>query len=105
MNEQVIDRRYITYSDHFETGCGRTIHIGLFFASDEIEARLKHVEDVYHNDKIAQDYFRGGVDAYPIDSNEAKEIMNMWFVPFVYTQLLTGSREKDFSLKLHYNLS
>lgn len=105
MNEKVIDQRYFTYFDHFETGCGRTMQMGLFFAFEKKEAILKHLDTFFPADATAQDYFRSNVCAYPLDSNEAKEIIKMWFVPFVYGQLLDGSREGDFSLKLHYNLS
>ena len=105
MNGEVIIQRYITCLDYFETGCGRTIHIGLYYASLKIEAIKKHIENNYPNDKKAQEYFQKYVCAYPLDSEEAKNVVNSFLLPFVYDTLLMGSREGDFNVKLHYNYS
>ncbi len=106
MSEQVTYQRYLTYFDYFETGCGRTICIGLYYADDSRHAIQKHIKDIYPNDRIAQDYIQNSVDSYLVDSKEAREILNMWFVSFLYEKLLLGSRgDGDFSFKFHYNLS
>lgn len=72
-------RGFLTFMDYAATGEGRTVELNFCYADTETEARRKHLEKFYPNDKSAQDYFSAGVNVMLIKSKRAKKLMGNMF--------------------------
>lgn len=105
MSEEVTKKRYLTYFEYFATGEGHTIELYMIIASNEAEAKQKHLDASYSSDLDAQAYFGEGINVVELESGTGKEIIFALFKEpeSLYESLIRGGR--DFHFKLYYNLS
>ena len=98
-------KRYLTFFEYFATGEGHTIEIYIVFASNEDEAKQKHLDAAYPSNSSAQLYFGKGLTAVELDSEKGKQIIFAFFkeAESLYEALKIGGRE--FHYKMYYNLS
>ena len=98
-------KRYLTFFEYFATGEGHIIELYMFFASNEDEAKQKHLDASYPSNISSQSYFGEGITAVELDSEKGKEIIFAFFkeAESLYEALKIGGRE--FHYKMYYNLS
>jgi len=96
---------FLTYMDYAATGEGRTIELNFCYADTNAEAKQKHLDRFYPNDKRSQEYFGVGTQVMRIESKKAKELLTFFFT-------LGGKMHKDlvnagveFHFKLIFNYS
>jgi hypothetical protein len=97
---------YITFMDYFATGEGRTLEINFCYADTPDEAKQKHLDRFYPNDKDAQEYFGHWVEVAKLNSKRAKTILGETFkegVPGI--PLVLAEAGCEFYWKFHFNYS
>ena len=106
MSEEVTDLKgFLSYMEYFATGEGLTIEY-LFSLTDTPEqAKEKHLDKFVGERKEARDYFGRGIEVVPIESAEAKRMLDLHFknVEWLQEQLSTGGIE--FHWKYYVNHS
>ena len=97
--------RYITFSDYFATGEGRTLEIQFCYADTPDEAIQKHLDRFYPKDMPAQLYFGPGVEAVLLSSQRAKEILTPAFKGVDTLLNILNNAGVEFYWKFYYNFS
>ena len=96
---------FLTYMDYAATGEGRTIELNFCYADTKEDAKQKHLDRFYPNNKSSQEYFGIGVDVMSIKSKRAKDLLGhvFRFGEGLHKDLINAGIE--FHLKFHYNYS
>ena len=96
---------FLTYMDYAATGEGRTIELNFCYADTKAEAKQKHLDRFYPDDKRSQEYFGAGTQVMRIESKKAKELLSFFFCHGggVHRDLVGAGIE--FHLKFHFNYS
>jgi len=109
MSEKVTESEYykvfLTYMEYFATGEGLTLEILLSMTDTPDEAQQKHLDRFVGSRQEARDYFIKGIEVFPMESKEAKDLLDKYFknVDWLHDQLATGGGE--FYWKYHVNHS
>lgn len=96
---------FLTYVDYAATGEGRTIELNFCYADTKEEAKQKHLDRFYPDDKHSQEYFGIGVQVMRIESKKAKELLSFIFNfgKGLHKDLVNAGIE--FHLKFYFNYS
>lgn len=86
---------FLTYMEYLATGEGLTIEYLFSLVNTPLEAKEKHLDKFVGTRQEARDYFGLGIKVAPIESPQAKKLLNLHFknVDWLQTQLSTGGIE------------
>jgi hypothetical protein len=98
-------QQWITYMDYLATGEGRTLEINFCYADTAKEAIEKHLDRFYGQDSGARNYFGVGVEASPLESARAKEVISAIFKKPQGVIKILRDAGGEFFWRFHFNYS